>query len=378
MMFSGQKQEAGDNSTAIQAGNNVTINHGLSAKQMLEIMDTLGQKIQNYASDAQIIMEERLKKFQSEVIEKFSDPQKSRSEAFKDPDFQFLLRESQSSYVRDGSETTSNVLIELLSARSNVSQRNREALILNEACLKVNKLTDNDLIVLSSIFSLFYIRRSFSKYYEMVGYINFILEITQKIMDESQYSTAYLQSLGCLDISNMISRENKIIEDNSELFTNGFSAYEIKECLTPQSTLPLNMKMQSFISLCQNVNNIDSCVNGNNNFTINGENDPRFKNLKLRTLFSNKGLMIENIEKTILSDEEKKKVLSLIDSKKWEKGKIIEKFNEDMPILKDIEKKWPSNILQKCTLTSVGIALAHAYIMKNFPDMDAPLSIWLK
>lgn len=31
--------------------------------------------------------------------------------------------------------------------------------------------------------------------------------------------------------------------------------------------------------------------------------------------------MTESIEKTILSDEEKKKVLSLIDSKKWEKEK---------------------------------------------------------
>lgn len=290
MMLSGQKQETGNNSTAIQAGNNVTINHGLSATQMLEIMNALSQKIQDYTADAQIIVEERLKKFQSEVIEKFSDPQKSKSEAFKDPDFQFLLRESQSSYVRDGSETTSNILIELLSARSNLSQRNRETLILNEACLKVNKLTDNDLIVLASIFSLFYIRRSFSKYDMMLEYINFILGITQKIMDEAQYSTAYLQSLGCLDINNMISRENKIIEDNSELFTNGFSAYEIKECLTPHSALPLNMKMQSFISLCQELNNIDSHIKGNNIFTINGENDPRFKDMKLRTFFPTKDL----------------------------------------------------------------------------------------
>jgi hypothetical protein len=99
---SSQDLEVTGNSVAIQSGRDTTVNQGLSPADLRQIIETVAAQLPAYAAVAQEIVETRLKDFEERVLERFANPQTSRSDAFKDPDFQYLLSRAQHAYARSG------------------------------------------------------------------------------------------------------------------------------------------------------------------------------------------------------------------------------------------------------------------------------------
>jgi hypothetical protein len=87
-----QDQQVGNGAVAIQAKGDVTITYGMTPDQMTQIMVGLAKQLALYQSDAEAKVEERLAHFRKEILQEFADPERASTEAFRDPDFQYLLR----------------------------------------------------------------------------------------------------------------------------------------------------------------------------------------------------------------------------------------------------------------------------------------------
>src|ERR1700709_2560740 len=102
-----QDQVAGKGAIAIQSARDTIINAGISANDMRAIMETLAAQIPTFTAMARDIVNERLQDFEEKVLQKFSTASQSvNPEAFKDPDFQYLLNRAQNAYARSGEEVT--------------------------------------------------------------------------------------------------------------------------------------------------------------------------------------------------------------------------------------------------------------------------------
>lgn len=216
-MIGGQDQSIGDNSTAIQAKGDVTINQGLTLSQMGDIMLQLQKLVGDFTAQAEQTANARFDKFREEVLDKFSDGKQANPEAFKDPDFQFLLKNAQVNYARDGNERTGKLLVELLAERSKLPQRDRTALILNEATDKISKLTDEDISILSLAFVLLNTGGGCQNYKTLVThYKNAISPFIKDLRAETS-SYTYMESLGCLSLNHLVGRSGNYILDKAHL-----------------------------------------------------------------------------------------------------------------------------------------------------------------
>src|SRR4051812_325115 len=105
-----QKVETGGQ--AIQAARDVIItkNAVMRPEQMMEIMAAMAKQLAAFSEEANRTMDERLRSFREEVLKRFANQNTSNSEAFKDPDFQFVLQDAQEAYARSGDEAVRDTL----------------------------------------------------------------------------------------------------------------------------------------------------------------------------------------------------------------------------------------------------------------------------
>jgi hypothetical protein len=113
-----QEQSAADGAQAIQAGRDVTIHNGVSVEQMSEILLYLTKSLSFYHQEALEKVESRLSSFKDELIKVFALGDKVNPEAFRDPDFQYLLKDAQNAFARSGEESLRDTLIDIISRRS--------------------------------------------------------------------------------------------------------------------------------------------------------------------------------------------------------------------------------------------------------------------
>src|SRR5229473_350490 len=149
--MSQQDQDVRGGSLAVQSGRDTVIQHGLSPAQMKEIMEAIASQLPGYAAVAREIVDERLRDFEQRVIGRFADTSSTRSEAFKDPDFQHVVIRAQNAYARSGDEQVRETLVDLIARRSMETDRTRLLLSLDEAVEKAALLTKNEFAELSFV-----------------------------------------------------------------------------------------------------------------------------------------------------------------------------------------------------------------------------------
>lgn len=380
-MIGGQRQNIGDNSNAIQANGDVTINQGLTIPQMGEIMVQLQKLVGQFTAQAEETAQARFEKFQAEMLEKFADKSQANSEAFKDPDFQFLLRSAQVNYARDGNESTGKLLVELLAERSKLPQRDRVALILNEATDKISKLTDEDVSILSLAFVLLNTGGGCENYQTFVQhYKNAISPFIKDLKVESS-SYTYMESLGCLSLNHLVSRSLlDIVNANyRELFTDGFTLKELTDSISDQTKHPQARNLVIPVNAANSAQflNVSSfgqlIVNSSSVLPPSNTQSEKFRFRVLSTADLDK--LLDQIG---LSDPDKAAVKSLVNSKHWSPQFMTDKLSTDVPEYSNLNNMWAKINFQKVNLTSVGIALGHASLARTYPQFKAPLSIWIK
>ncbi len=147
-----QDQRVGEGAAAYQAGRDVIVNTGMSPEQMTEIMMGLARQLAFYQLDAQQTVEDRLTSFREEMLKTFAQPGRGNPEAFRDPDFQYMLNDAQTAYVRSGDEVVKGTLVDIIARRSLETERSRIAVTLNDAATKVPLLTTNEFAELSLVY----------------------------------------------------------------------------------------------------------------------------------------------------------------------------------------------------------------------------------
>jgi hypothetical protein len=343
--MSRQDQRVAEGGTAIQAGGAVTVSHGMSPAQMTEIMVGLASQLQQFHADAERKAQERFETFHAEILEQFAKPGEANPEAFRDPDFQFLLASAQASYARTGDDDIGDILVKLLAERSMQSGRNRLTLVLNQAAETVTRLTADELAIVSVAFILFDTGAGATNYREFVTRFESFVAPFVVQLDSTVTPYEYLQSLGCISIGTVISRDlGKIfIDEYGGFFTDGFSEEELTTAIANEIMIPI---VKQLVTVC-----------------FHDQTKLQFSNIAATYL-------LKELEKRGLPSDLNARIIKFYNEKTWDKSKLVGKLTADCPAFAALEKLWPTCRIKDISLTSLGKALGHANIIRLAPQFS--------
>lgn len=140
-------QSTGDNSHAIVAGGNVTITNGLTVADVKEIFhdlmkDYLGQ-MQNVAAE---VAEQRVENFSKSFLDaaeqRFGEQIEEKLSKLADPNLQYVFREAQLGYCRQGDEKKKKLLVEMMLKKVEGGSSEYETIISDQAILVMDRLTN--------------------------------------------------------------------------------------------------------------------------------------------------------------------------------------------------------------------------------------------
>ena len=151
-----KKQEIGDASSNNIQAETLTIVNGLSYQDVKSIAeDTFNNNFPKFMGEAQKIVEVKIEKFNSEIIEKIKESGKEfYIDNFKSPDFLYILYKAQEAYVRSEDDDFENIIKESILERGKIKENSLKKIILNEAIMTINRLTKTQLEALALIFQI--------------------------------------------------------------------------------------------------------------------------------------------------------------------------------------------------------------------------------
>lgn len=155
MEISKQSQNAGDNSTQMQAGtinNYYTTVTGIDeARARIICQEEYAIARQNWTSEAAAIADSRVHQLEDRLLPKMI-AYDNTLKFFADPDFQFTLRQAQISAASSERESDYEMLSELLLHRVKQSGNRERGLGIRKAIEVVNQITDEALIGLTMVY----------------------------------------------------------------------------------------------------------------------------------------------------------------------------------------------------------------------------------
>ncbi len=153
MLGKNQDQNVAENSTAIQATGNVTVNNGLSVAEVKELcLLFLRDNFPALREEALREAEVNVRAFAQELEDKIAqNAQFITLDKFKDPDVQAAINDAVQASARRGAKANTNVLVDLISERVSVLDNDFKDIVLSEAVLVVPKLTKEQISYLSFV-----------------------------------------------------------------------------------------------------------------------------------------------------------------------------------------------------------------------------------
>jgi hypothetical protein len=350
-----QSQKVAESGMAIQAAGSVTVSTGMSPDQMAEIMVGLAKQLALYQADAERVVDERLERFRGDIIAEFARPGRANPEAFKDPDFQYLLARAQHAYARIGDKEVGETLVQMVADRSLCSDRNRLSLTLNQAVEVAAVLTINEFAELGLSFMLTQtIAQGVGNMDQFVAYFEkHISPLLQHISIEvSSYS--YIVSQGCASIIAITSSDviNLLNNAYGGIFCDGFTQEDLKAHLSNDDE-KLSLVKPYLIP----------CLNDSAKWQFRAQNAEQAKKM-----LEAEGLQLELAQN----------ISALFENKMWQRARMIEKITQRLPDFSHLVDLWSKTPLRQMSLTALGTAIGHAYMHRVDPSFSANLSIWIK
>lgn len=349
MTRASQQQEGGAGATNLQAGRDLVV-HGLTAAEARELaLDVFHSNAVELAGVAQALAVGRAEQLTSEFLAQLESRTPGRVGALSDPDVQNVLFEAQRGFARSGEEDLREALVDLLAARVREDDRNLRTLALNEAILSAPKLTEAQRRAIAWVFYLRYTRDAVSvtagEYIEKLTKVVSALgvSIPQGIAD---YQHIEYVGAGSVSISSL-KFGAALISGVEALFTSGFAEGDAEAGLlvrlrsanlvSPALRDPTKVQLN-----CRSIQDLDTTLEAA------GMVDDRAGVEHLTTL----GMMTDEA--------------------------VSEEIEAAIPAISPLREVWdhPKGAISSLTLTSVGIALGHAYF-NRLTNADVPLEIWL-
>jgi len=349
-----QDQDVGAGGLAVQSGqdtNVVVINNPVSQAQldqMREIATTLAEATANLTHlIARPLARDRIADFDEHLLKRIAEG-KGNPEAFADPDFQHAVFEAQKSAARSGDDSVRDTLVDLIARRSLEKKRTRRAIVLAEAATKIANLTDDEFAALSLTYMARYtVSNNIADLPRLGSHIQDRLIPFAKNVSREQSSFWHLQAESCANIEmGHINLFDSLRQAYGGVLGDGFTREQL------ESHLPDGRKnaLDEFIMPCLN--------------------DPT--KLQPRTL--NFEALKQIAVNTGLTENELRNVWNLFEGTMAGAPERLTSVAPDFQFLLEL---WNSTPLKNLSLTSVGIAIAHANAVRVI-GLDAPLSIWIK
>lgn len=349
-----QSQDASDGSLAIQSARDTNITVGMSAEDMQRIMETLSQQLPTYAAVAREVVDARLADFKDEVLKKFADQEKADAGAFADPDFQYVFTRAQHAYARSGDAVTRDTVVDLIAKRSKEGTRSRLSLTLNDAVEKAAVLTKNEFAELSLVYLIRYTRHLGINSLEAFGEYcrTQMLPLLADISRESA-SYQYLQAHSCGSIEiTSITLPDAFRENYAGVLTIGCAVEDLQGALAEE-------KRAAFAA---------------STLVIPCLSDPTKVQLAAlsRDVFDSKAtpLGFDESERNALWNKMMESVPS--------GDALTTRIETVFPEIRELIDIWSSTPLKQMTLTTVGIAVGYANLLRAAVGFQADLGVWIK
>jgi hypothetical protein len=350
--MSQQDQRIGDRATGVQAGRDVIVQSAMSPEQMTEIMVGLAKQLAFYQLDAQQAVEDRLTLFREEMLKKFTRPEQGNPEAFRDPDFQYLLNDAQTAYARSGDEVVRDTLVDIIARRSLETGRSRIAVTLNDAATKAPLLTTNEFAELSLVYTVRYTQNSnitdFLKLCEYIraSIIPFVREVSR---ENASYWHLEAQSCAAVDIAE-IALSKIWMQMYGGVLCRGFDRDQLERYLPDGQKNALDKY-------------IIPCIQDKKKLQPNALNKEIFRNVA-----AGAGLTVDQLDT----------VWNLFESTIFAPdSELLSLFAPHVPDIELLFDLWQNTPLKNLKLNSVGIAIGHANAVR-VTGLDAPLGVWIK
>lgn len=201
-MIDRQKQEAAAGATAYQARGDLTVNNGATPEQIAEIIGAITKQLHHFTAEARAIAEERCQELRQEILEEMAKPEfADRSQAFRDPDFQYSLSSALNEFARKGDEDLKKELVGLLLERAKNDPSKRTGMVLNQAIQTTPKLTKEDKSVLVVLFAVKNVFITSSNIEPVYARYQTMLSGSVEDLTGNAGSFDYLQSIGCINVN---------------------------------------------------------------------------------------------------------------------------------------------------------------------------------
>jgi hypothetical protein len=345
-----QDQSVGDG-TAYQALGDLTVVNGISSEQMASIMLAMGRQLHVYFSEAEAKVEERLAEFRQTVIEAFSDTEnKGSPDAFRDPDFQFVLSDAQKVYVRDGEHELRDDLIRLLIQRSNIDSKERTAKILNFAIEISGSLSKNEYAALAINFLFSSVALLADSREVLLRDLNSFIAPFYTDLSDNPTVYGYLESQRCISINH----------------TGGISLIH-----------SLHEKYRSIISYGFDPNLLNGLCSEISIETLRGLTIPAagYKGY-IRFKKADPHAVAGELMRLGASQATADRAITIFNKSTPSVAEFQEIMCEEVEGFSQVMHVWEKSVLYKVELTAVGKAIAHSSLTSR-TNFLAPLNIWV-
>ncbi|MBF4621504.1 LPO_1073/Vpar_1526 family protein [Clavibacter sp. VKM Ac-2542] len=324
--------------------------HGLSLSDTRQVaLDVFRANSVELQGIAQTIAVARAEQLTQEFLERLFANDAHGGARLADPDMQNVLFTAQKEFARSGEVDLKEALIALLSSRASLPERDLQTLALNEAIVSAPKLTEAQRRALAWIFFLKHTRitgaSDVDSFYQSLSESTNALGVDVPIRRADYQHMEYV-GVGAIGLT-AVSFGSALLSDQEPLFTTGFS----EAAVAP----PLFSKLRDAGLLM-------TCRRNIANFQIDVRTETHLK---------------ECIESAGLNED-----LAAIQQLSKEGRMTDEAVGAEaitrVPALQPFASLWnaESDGINNVNLTSVGIALGHAY-WSRLTGSEAPLSLWL-
>lgn len=339
---------SGDNSINYQA-NNITVNSNLSYTDVKAIaLDVYESNFYRFTGIAHETSEQRAKEITDQIIKEFAERNPEGLKAAENPDFLYSLFQVQKEYAKCGDKELGDILVDILIDRSKEDQRSLRQIVLNEALTVAPKLGSIQLDLLACCFTSGYTKSLLIRNIEdFQKHIETEILIFTDALEDTGANWAHLEYTGCCAIRTGSRNLNSIfLNIYKGLFCKGFTKDHVAELIAQ------NKNVSSILR---------PCLHDDSLLQLNAIDDDVAKS---------------SCEKLNLTENEVTQLLTLNNQHLMSKDEVEIFIKSNCPGYERFLQAAKASRFFNVELTSVGIAIAHAHLRKNF-NLSAELSIWI-
>ena len=227
------QQEAGNDSTNIQIAGNVNV--GISVDQARQIaLDVFKANFYEFSEKAAKKALERAEEITEDFVNKFFTETPHLISKLEEPAVQSSMFNAQKEYAKTGDKELEERLLELLVARIDSEERSLKQIVLDEAILIIPKLTNDQLDILTLIFSIVALNNSdITNIPSLIQFLNIRILNFYPIDPPSYSFFTHLQFCGCCIViaegASYMPLDDICRTQFKGLFAKGFSEEEFRK-----------------------------------------------------------------------------------------------------------------------------------------------------